>query len=96
MGIEPGDKVSLIGSGQDDSDWARLDRAKIVAEVTQTSETGDSIIAFWNSSPEVQLKVIDALKSTGAKAVVAAIPPRALTPGWIPVGDTGHAIYFLQ
>lgn len=96
MGIEPGEPVAIIGDGLDESTWARLDRVEIVAEVTQTQETGDSITAFWDTSPEVQVEVLNALKSTGARAVVSIIPPRALTPGWVPLKNTGHAIIFFR
>lgn len=92
-GIEPGEHMAIIGMGQDESDWARLDRAQIVAEVTRTPETGDSIAAFWNGSPEVQATVLKALKSTGAIAVVSAIPPRATASGWVPLKNTGYAIF---
>jgi len=96
MGIEPGEHVAIIGSGLDESSWARLDRVEIVAEVTQTQESGDSVTAFWNASPEVQVAVLNALKSTGARAVVSIIPPRALAPGWVPLKNTGHAIIFFR
>lgn len=96
MGIEPGERVALIGMGQDESDWARLDRVKIVAEVTQTPETGDSITAFWNASTEGQAAALNALKSTGGIAVVSIIPPGALAPGWVPLKNTGHAIIFFR
>jgi hypothetical protein len=64
--------------------------------VPHTLETGDSGAAFWNSSPDIEEAVLNALKSTGAKAVVADLPPKVLPPGWAPIGHTGHAVYFFR
>jgi hypothetical protein len=97
MGVEPGSPVAVIGdSFRQEEYWARLDRVKIVAEVPRRLETGDSAAAFWSSSHEVEQAVLNALKSTGAIAVVAASPPKVLPPGWVPVGKTGQAIYFFR
>jgi hypothetical protein len=97
MGLEPGDPVAVIGdSFRQEEYWARLDRVKIVAEVPRRLETGDSAAAFWNSSLEIEQAVLNALKSTGAVAAVAATPPKILPPGWVAVGKTGQAIYFFR
>jgi hypothetical protein len=40
--------------------------------------------------------VLNILKSTGAKAVVADIPTRILPLGWAAVGNTGYAVYFFH
>lgn len=96
MGLEPGNRVALIGDGSVEEIWARLDGVKIVAEVPHTLETGDSDAAFWNSSPEIEQAVLNTLQSTGAKAVVADLPPKVLPPGWAPIGHTGHAVYFFR
>lgn len=96
MGIEPGDHVALIGDGLSESSWARLEKAKIVAEVTNNSESGDSEAAFWSSGLQGEQAVLSVLKGTGAKAVIADTPPRVLPQGWDPVGSTGHAVYFFR
>jgi hypothetical protein len=93
MGIEPGDHVALIGDGFDAAYWARLEKVRIVAEVPNL-ETGDSTDAYWNSSPETERAVLNVLKSTGAKAVIADTPPSVLPLGWVQIGNTGHAVYF--
>lgn len=93
MGIEPGDHVALIGDGLGEY-WARLDKVRIVAEVPNIFETGDSATAFWNSSPEIEKAVLDALKNTGAKAVIASTSPQLLPPGWGKIGNTKYAAYF--
>jgi hypothetical protein len=96
MGIEPGSRVAVIGEGFTEEYWARLDRAKIVAEVPRTLNTGDSEAAFWSSGIEGERAVLDALKSTGAMAAVADLPPKVLPQGWIPVAKTGRAVYFFR
>ncbi|MGD0628523.1 MAG: hypothetical protein ABR987_04180 [Terracidiphilus sp.] len=96
MGIEPGNRVAVIGDGSVEGFWARLDRVEIVAEVPHALETGDSATAFWNSGIEGEQAVLNILKSTGAKAVVAETPPKILPPGWVPIGNTGHAVYFFH
>ncbi len=96
MGIEPGDRVALIGDGFWES-WARLDRVTIVAEVPQQNmKAGDSAAAFWNSDAEGQQTVLEELKSTGAKAVIASTPPRVLPQGWISVSRTDHSVLFFR
>ena len=72
MGIEPGDHVAMIGDGFNEY-WARLEKVRIVAEAPNlnTDKTGDSPAEFWDSSPEIELRVLNILKSAGAKAVIA-------------------------
>jgi hypothetical protein len=101
MGIEAGDHVALIGDGfpvyqAAGIDWARLDRAEIIAEVPHNWERRDSTSAFWNSDLEGQQTVLNALKSTGARAVVTNTPPLKLPPGWSLVGDTGYAVFLFS
>jgi hypothetical protein len=96
MGIEPGDRVALIGDGFNEVAWARLDRVKIVAEVPQDMPTGDSTAAFWKSTPEDEQVVLNILKSTGAKAVVAEMPPKALPPGWTLLDNSGKSVFFFR
>jgi hypothetical protein len=96
MGMKPGDHVALIGDGFDEACWARLEKVRIVAEVPDKLETGDSAAAFWSLGLEGEQTVLNVLKSTGAKAVIADTPPRVLPPGWAPVGNTEHAVYFFQ
>ena len=97
MGIEPGDHVALIGNGFY-AYWARLEKVEIVAEVPHgiNSEIADSASAFWNSSPEGEQAVLNVLKSTGAKAVISDSVPVVLPPGWVPIENTEHAVYFFR
>ena len=96
MGLKPDNRVALIGDGFEESYWARLGKFRIVAEVPHTLETGDSATAFWNSNPEGQQIVLNTLKSTGAKAVIAIKPPAVLPMGWVKIGNTDHAVYFFR
>lgn len=96
MGMKPGDHVALIGDGWDESYWARLEKVTIVAEVPEKLETGNSAAAFWSSGSEGEQTVLNVLKSTGAKAVIADTPPQVLPPGWTRVGNTEHAVYFFR
>ena len=96
MGIEPGDRVALIGDGFWES-WARLDRVTIVAEVPQQNmKSGDSAAAFWNSDAESQQTVLNVLKSTGTKAVIASTSSKVLPQGWISVSRTDHSVLFFR
>jgi len=98
MGIEPGMPIALIGDGVDASDWARLGRLRIIAEVPHDhfADIRDSASAFWDSSPQNEERVLDVLKSTGAKAVIADAHPAVLPPGWLALGGTGRAVYFFR
>src|ERR1039457_4797310 len=89
MGIEPGTPIALIGDGIDASDWARLGRLRIIAEVPHNHfpDIRDSATAFWNSDPQGEKAVLDVLKNTGAKVVVADAIPPTLPPGWLPLGN---------
>ena len=98
MGIEPGDHVAVIGESFVEENWARLEKVRIIAERPHDTHLvlPNSAAEFWKSSPEGEKTVLDILKSTGAKAVIADSPPLTLPPGWVPVGNTGRAIYFFR
>jgi hypothetical protein len=95
-GINPGDHIALIGDGGLDVNWARLAKLRIVAELPHLNFPVDSATSFWNSGPQVEKAVLDILKSTGAKAVIADTHPAVLPPGWLAMGDTGSAVYFFR
>jgi hypothetical protein len=89
-GMKPGDKVAIIGYAFD-SYWARLGRFKIVAEMF-----GWEADPFWLGSPSFQSRIIDAFRSTGAKAIVAEdVPAYARLNGWRQIKDTNHFVYLL-
>jgi len=94
MGVRPGDRVARVG-GTFGADWARLLRARVVAEIPRTSAP-----EFWTSSSLVQERVIEAFRKTGARIVVAQqIPPLevfAPTPGWRRIGNTNFYVFQFQ
>jgi hypothetical protein len=91
LGVEPADKVGVIGYAFD-SYWARLARVKIVAEMY--SWEADS---FWLGSPSFQEEVLQAFAATGARAVVAEyVPPYATLRGWYRVELSNYYIFLLD
>jgi hypothetical protein len=99
MGLQPGDHIaSLTFSNLSTVMWARLARVKIVAEVFYwpdhpETESND----FWNADPATQTKVIQALASTGVRAIVSQKPPRgSASTSWQRVGQTEYYVYWLH
>jgi hypothetical protein len=64
------------------------------------SEPADQDYAqlFWvGLTPEQRSAVIEAFRSTGARAIVSLSNPLPVPqPGWTPLGDTGASIYDLR
>lgn len=98
MGIRRGDEVASIGYGFD-ALWARLARARIVAEVTSgpfSAPTRD-VEMFWASDSAGRDKVTGMLARVGARVVVAdRVPKGVSTSGWRRVGATDYYIYPLE
>lgn len=70
-GVVPGDRVADFDLGWITIHyWAHLAEVKIVAEIPF-----DGVPDFWQSSPEVQSQVLNAIARTGAKAVVVKDVP---------------------
>jgi len=96
MGLKPGEKIaslqwSLFGM----STWARLARAKIVAEVFYWPEKPMTFgNDFWKADPATQQQVINALAGTGAKFIVSQFPPPdASGSSWQRVGNSQYYAY---
>jgi hypothetical protein len=90
LGIQPGDKVAVIGYGFD-SFWARLARVKIVAEMLG-SEAGP----FYLGDASLQSEVVQAFASTGARAIIAErVPSYATLSSWHRVGNSNYYVYVL-
>ncbi len=64
MGVEPGDRVAVIGPGIR-AYWARLARVRIVAEVPAWA-TRD----FWTADAQVRRTILERFVEAGAKIVV--------------------------
>lgn len=72
--------------------WARLARARIVAEIFPDGED-----RFWAAPDSVQARVLRTFIGAGADVVVAANPPVGVRPaGWQPIGETGYLAYVLR
>jgi hypothetical protein len=98
MGLRPGDRVAVVGSGFN-AYWARLARAKIVAEIPR-----DAVADFWAADEQGRGRAVAALAATGARIVV--LSPRVRphdgpaawveTMGWWRVGTTDYHALPLQ
>ncbi|MGQ9649600.1 MAG: hypothetical protein ACUVXJ_05795 [Phycisphaerae bacterium] len=98
MGLRPGDKVAHIGQALKSwSYWARLAGVQIISELRPAE-------SFWLSDDATRARVIEAFRSTGARAVIAHRPPSderpwglpiEFAPGFQPLGNTGHYVLFL-
>ena len=88
LGVQPGDKVGVIGYAYDSS-WARLAHVRIIAEMLETDAEG-----FWRGHQGLRQEVLDAFVNAGSKAVVAEnVPPYAHLNGWYHIRDTNYYIY---
>lgn len=92
-GLAPGDKVAEFDPGLVTIHyWAHLAQLRIVAEIPS-----DGVPNFWQSSPEVQSQVLDAIARTGAKAVVAKdVPKMFQMQGWEQVPHSSYYIFLLR
>jgi hypothetical protein len=93
LGLRPGDKVSVIGLGNDDH-WARLARFRIVSEI---AVAGVEARQFWAAPTERRNLSYECLSRTGAKVVVAWNPPSDAKndPRWKQIADTNYyALFF--
>lgn len=88
MGVRPEDRVATLGSS-DQAYWARLARAKIVAVIPDEAQA-----QFWDGGPAVQTRAIEALLSTGAKAIIAQdVPSTTNLTWWERIGTTRFFVY---
>jgi hypothetical protein len=99
LGLKPGDRIaSLEYSLYGMSTWARLARARIVAEVYYAPGLAESASNnFWTSDAAAQEKVIQAVEKTGARVIVSHVapaPPPAA--GWSRVGNSDYYAYWLS
>jgi len=96
-GIRPGDKLALIW----DEEWEkgalggtfvpRLAKTQVIAEVPRAE-------GFWTAAPPTQLRVIQALARTGAKAILTLGQPRASARdvSWERLGTTNYYLSVLE
>jgi hypothetical protein len=94
MGLRPGDKVAVIGDGFR-AYWARLARARIVAEIASRGPYGEVTAgdeeSFWGAGDAIKSRVFEAFAETGAVMVVTDnLPPFAASAGWQRLGGTRY------
>jgi hypothetical protein len=93
LGLAAGDRVGYIGMGMN-AHWAYCAGVRIVAEVPVRYRKQGSLVRsvelvtsdtdmFWSGDPARRAEAIAAMKSSGARAIVADfIPPAADLSGW--------------
>ena len=99
LGLRPGDRIaSLEYSLWGMSTWARLARARIVAEVYYWPELSESSgNDFWKADQATQGRVIQAIEKTGVRVIVSqAAPNPPDASGWRRVGNTQYYAYWLN
>jgi hypothetical protein len=88
MGLKPGDEIAFIGYSFG-AFFARLARLRIIAEIPD-----DQAESFWMADPDRRSAVVEAIRKTGAKAIVAEwVAPGASVNGWQRIGNSRHFIY---
>ena len=88
MGLKPGDEIAFIGYSFG-AFFARLARLRVIAEIPD-----DQAESFWLADPDRRSAVVEALRKTGARAIVAErVTPGASVKGWQRIGNSRHFIY---
>ncbi|HEY3455136.1 MAG TPA: hypothetical protein VGK64_11080 [Bryobacteraceae bacterium] len=96
MGVHEGARVaSLDYSNHRNAKWARLARARIVAELYEDAYA--PLGAYWKLDEAAQARVLAAFRRAGATIVVdSSLPPQAQPPaGWERIGNTRYFLYRL-
>jgi hypothetical protein len=88
LGINPSDKVGVIGYAYD-SFWARHARVKIAAEMLNADAE-----KLWRGNDNMQQSVLRSFADAGIDAVVAEyVPQYADVSTWHRVGNSNFYIY---
>lgn len=97
-GFGPGGKVAAVGGPSASCTWAYLDGLRIVAEMggepydpqhPSPDPPGTTERVFWSSGPQMQQKVLQLFKQSGAAVAVApGKPPELQLPQWDHVPGT--------
>jgi len=82
VGVHADDRIALVGDGFT-AYWARLARARIVAEVTARHAHD-----FWAADAAVQQQVLREFQKIGAKVVVADRMPTFTSEDWEKIDGT--------
>ena len=93
-GIRAGDRVAVIAEeplGGDLPFVARLARTQIVAQVNRPDR-------FFAALPSTQSQVVEAIATSGAKAILSTTEPSHSPPGiqWEALGPTDYYVCLLE
>jgi len=84
-GLQPGERVAILGHGPSSDYWAHLAQVRIVADLSE-----ENLPAFWDASDVTRARIFDSLARTGASFVVTRFrPPASQISGWHTLGATG-------
>jgi hypothetical protein len=83
-GVKPGDSIAVVGSGYSAIQYARLARARIVAEFPDEE-------SFWQVSATESQEAEQRLAAMGVKVLVAASVRPARGTGWSQVTGTRYS-----
>jgi hypothetical protein len=90
IGLKRGDRIAFIGYSYG-AFFARLARLRIIAEIPD-----DQAESFWLADPTTRSAVIEAIRKTGARAIIAEwVAREASLDGWQRIGNSRHFIYIL-
>ena len=91
MGLKPGDDIAFIGYSFG-AFFARLARLRVIAEISD-----DQAESFWRADPDRRSAVVEAIRKTGAKAIIAErVTPGLSVDGWRRIGNSRHFLYLLS
>ncbi len=97
MGVAPGARIaSLDYSNHRNVKWARLARARIVAEIFADAYAPQG--AYWKLDDAARVRVLAAFERAGANIVVDSNLPRdgRIPAGWEQIGHTRYFLYRLR
>jgi hypothetical protein len=90
VGLKRGDNIAFVGYSFG-AFFARLARLRIIAEIPD-----DQAELFWLADSATRSAVIDAIRKTGAKAIIAEwVSLGATLDGWQRIGNSRHFVYLL-
>jgi hypothetical protein len=85
-GLQPGDKVAVLGHDTSSDYWAHLAQVRIVADLRK-----ENVPVYWDASDATRARVLDSLAHTGASFVVTHFrPPASQISAWHTLGETGY------
>ena len=85
-GLQPGERVAVLGHDTSSDYWAHLAQVRIVADLSE-----ESVPDYWDASDATRARVLESLSRTGASFLVTHFrPPASQISGWHILGETGY------